>query len=488
LNRLNLGLNYKDTLNQTLTRSDPTKGTIKFDWGIFLNVYGFIAGFFAIGGLIARYITALKPVSNPLFVSGVIVFLIQFIAGLFKRVSITITEHRTDSAEGFERRFKDDILKHKRLSKTRKLLVIIDNLDRCSHPKAVELLSTIKTFLARDIDRRNRCVFLIACDDMAIRKHLVSVYGLKTNDADEFLRKFFNTFQRIPDFIDIELQTYTESLLKETGVPQFDSSNVAYVITSAFRENPRQVKQFINTLLTHFLLAQERENGKSPLIVPRGAVTDNAAFLAKFLIIRQQFPNIYSVIIENYLSAADIEKFDFKNSGIDFEDQIIKFREFLGATKGITVDNVRPFHYLKQSKEELSIPEIDQLKLALIDNKEKIVKEQIEKLNPEQVESFEKIVISLIDRNKTKRILLGNIISSCLIGLQHNKKTLSSHFYNRIAGLLNDDRSLGTDLQRFEPSLIFDEVLWRCNPSDKKDIINRYINLLSKAKESEAIE
>ena len=40
---LNLGLNYKDRLNQTLTESDPTRGRIKYDLGLLLNTVGIIA-------------------------------------------------------------------------------------------------------------------------------------------------------------------------------------------------------------------------------------------------------------------------------------------------------------------------------------------------------------------------------------------------------------------------------------------------------------
>ncbi|GAH48569.1 unnamed protein product, partial [marine sediment metagenome] len=62
-----------------------------------------------------------------------------------------------------------------------RLLVIIDNLDRCTHDRAVELLSTIKTFLAKetDISTQNKCLFLIACDDAAIKKHIENVYGIQ---------------------------------------------------------------------------------------------------------------------------------------------------------------------------------------------------------------------------------------------------------------------------------------------------------------------
>lgn len=114
---LELKLKYEDELNQTLTVSDPTKGPLEFDWGILLNIYGIIACLFIVLGIVF-------DISE-----GVPASLFSF--GLFKRVSVNIIEHRTDSAESFEKRFNDDILGHKKLKK-KKLLIIIDNLERAA--------------------------------------------------------------------------------------------------------------------------------------------------------------------------------------------------------------------------------------------------------------------------------------------------------------------------------------------------------------------
>lgn len=384
------------------------------------------------------------------------------------------TTDRLRDPHEFEREFKNIIKK----ITAEKLIVIIDNLDRTSHEKAVELLSTVKTFLEQE-----RCIFLIACDDEAIKKHLESVYikgiGDKNQtpfDVDEFLRKFFNASIQIPDFIDTELQTYTEDLLKQTAVPQFDSTDVAYVITNAFRDNPRQIKQFINTLLAHFLLSEERENSPSPTIVPQGTITENVAFLAKLLIVRQRFPADYKKILESRVTTLDeIEEYT-ENS---------RLKQFLRATKQITVKEIRPFRYLKKSEEELEIPELENLEFALIDNNQEVVKERIGFLKkiPNHIVIFNRFIKDLITRYKNRKIPLFNIVSSTLDALQSHSQELDPHFYDQIADLLNDDELLGTSLQDFEPTLIFNEVLTRCNPRDRKDIIDRYINILRKKQE-----
>ncbi|MHC3130026.1 MAG: hypothetical protein IBV52_08145, partial [Candidatus Bathyarchaeota archaeon] len=398
---------------------------------------------------------------------------------------MVISEMLTTGSERFRdpHEFEAEFRRITKNTSSKKLLVIVDNLDRCTHSKAVELLSTIKTFLAKDTDisKDNKCIFLIACDDEAIKKHLENVYKIKDEKSemkpfstDEFLRKFFNTFLRIPDFIDTELQTYTEDLLKQTGIPKFNSLDVAYVITAAYRENPRQIKQFINTLITHFLLAQERENSEKPLIIPKGAITNNVAFLAKFLMIHQQYPLEYQQIRESYLTVEEME-----NKGSK------EFKNFLRATKAISVPDIRPFIYLKQSEEELTILGIKELELDLIDNNQDIVKERLKviKEKPEQIDSLKRFIPSLIERNKGRRIPLLNIVSCSLEAFQYHNLELNLDFYNKIADLFNDDAALKPELQRFEPSLIFKEVLIRCNKKDKDGIVAQYINILSKQKD-----
>lgn len=278
----------------------------------------------------------------------------------------SLTYKSIESPEQFEAKF-EEILKH---AKGKKVVILIDNLDRCSHKKATELLSTIKTFL--EVPKyKAECIFVIPCDDDAIKKHLESIYGgdsytkEKSNvfDPDEFLRKFFNAYVRIPDFIDTELQDYTEELLKETGAKKLDNSEVAYVITVAFRDNPRQIKQFINTLLSHYLLAQEREECQKPLIVKKGTITDNIGFLTKLLVIRHKFPEAYKKIKEERLNSTEINKLSPDDSDL---------KEFLNSTSPIPkrrIRSIRPFIYFKQPKEELKIPNAEYLELALVDNK-----------------------------------------------------------------------------------------------------------------------
>lgn len=372
--------------------------------------------------------------------------------------TITTTTDRFQDPEEFEYEFNKIIDK----VAAEKLLVIIDNLDRVSCEKAIELLSTIKTFL-----EQKRCVFLIACDADAIKRHLEGLYGLKPEnsrdvsifDGDEYLRKFFNTYLIIPEFIDTELHSYTEDLLKESNLHTPDLPDVAYVITKAFRKNPRQIKQFINTLLSHFLLAEKREASGE---LPQDTVTTNAAYLAKELIIRLQFSEYY-----DSWTRGEIE-----NSSKELDD-------FLRATKPIVVEDNRPFRYLKLSEQEIEMPEIRRLQLAFQDNNVDEASQIIEKFKTDsnKLSTLNKFVPSFINDNRGRGLLLFNIVSSILSTTQKLGIQFDRHFYNQVAELLNDDSQLGTQLQNFIPKVLFSEVLIRCTKSQRDEIIQRYSGL-----------
>lgn len=487
---LELGLDYKKVLNQSLSEVDPTKGNFKFDKSMFLNRIGVVILVITLLALVLKVIAANPSIPflpkfsvsfDLLFNLGFAGYLIQLGLSLFQRVSVTITEPRTDSAEGFERRFTKDVLKHRKLE-NKTVLLIIDNLDRCSDEKAVEMLITIKTFLIKETEK-NKCIFLIACDDEAIKKHVTKLYADPNSkveyNAEEFLRKFFNTFIRIPRFIDTELQSYTESLLKETKVPELDSSEVAHVITSVFRENPRQIKQFINVLLSHFLLAQQRENEESSLI-PKDTVTGHVPFLAKILVIQIRFSEIYEKILSDYLSFEEAERLDENNK---------EYQNFIRATKAIPSTDIRAFLYFKQSEHERAIPGYDELRAALEENNIEIIQKKIEAIKgkPEQVASLERLLPDIIQQHKKRRTVLLNIVSGSLEALHKVNLSLQGEYYNKIADLFTDDGELRDDLSQLEPRLVFEEILPRCISSHRTFIVNKYKALfITKPKDEKA--
>jgi len=422
------------------------------------------------------------------FVVALLFAITQTITKVVTADTTTETEDRLQSPQEFEKQFERLLCN----IQAKKMVIVIDNLDRCSHDRAVELLSTIKTYLEKD-----KCIFLIPCDDEAIKKHLANVYlknQISEEDVsfspDEFLRKFFNAFLKIPEFIGTELDDYTRELLQQTEVKELDDESVVWVTTKAFRDNPRQIKQFINTLLSHRLLAKQREGGDDPLIQEAGAITKNVSFLAKFLIMLQRFPNAMQRLNERSMQLSEvISDFEsFINDSRDKEpEEALKkefdnFKQFLEDTPHIDTNNIGLFFRFKQSKEELMVPEVDKLTIALIDNDSKYVKERLEKLKSsnEDLNNFEKIVCSQLAQNKHKPMNLVGIISSSLASLNALQIELRLNFYREIGNTIR--LNLLPHLHNFKPSAVFEELLERDRPSRNR-VLKQYVEILANQKE-----
>lgn len=438
------------------------QGGLKFDKRIRCIIGAIVLGVIIAGVIIGlKWNQALGTYSSIVLgggaVSAILIYLLQ--QGLTTETT-TVTTDRFQEPHEFEKQF-EDIRDAIRASK---LLIIIDNLDRASHEKAVELLSTVKTFLEQE-----KCVFLIACDAKAIEEHLENVYSTylkdkeskRAFDTEEFLRKFFNAYLRIPQFIDTEIQAYTEKMLEQTRVKALATFEVSFVIASAFRENPRQIKQFINTLSSHFLLAQRRETSKPPLIPP-GTITDHVDFLAKYLIVRNHRPEDCQQVLEGKITGDE------------------KIDTFINSTKPVQVDNMRPFMYFKLSDEELSIPEIKEIESAIVYGDIAPVKDSIASIlkDKNQFRDFDRHIRSLIDQYKAKGLSLYNIVNSLLLISDQVSIGLSSPFYYLVADLLNQESALAPYLNEFEPHLVFSYILQDCDERDRSRIIKAYIQYL----------
>lgn len=237
-----------------------------------------------------------------------------------------------------------------------KVLIVFDNLDRVDEDRAVEVLSTVKTFLESTRKGQDaKAVFLVPCDDRAIRQQVVRRLG--SCDGDEFLRKFFNVSLRLPTFLHTELEDYTLSLLGRTGIPALDSPVIAWMTAKAFRSNPRQVKQFVNVLVAEFLLANRRSSTEE---LPKDFAQNNVVELALFNILATRFPGVmearmlkeeFSLAPENFNQADDFEKF------------------IQQVAHEATIDDIRSWFALRRSEHEARLPGVGQFLLDLQDGR-----------------------------------------------------------------------------------------------------------------------
>jgi len=285
--------------------------------------------------------------------------------------------------------------------KADRLVVIIDNLDRCSGETAIEMLETVKTLVEHD-----KCVYVFPCDYSALIKHLVSVRKYKESDAREFLRKFFGTSFTIPSFLAQDLEEFANDLLPGLQIPY--SQAVLQVIVNAFTENPRSIKQFLNNLTAQYLAAQEREKTG---IIGEGEITRNDGFLAKLLIIRQEYPSFYAELelregllgeVETYLRKGGNPPSYSKTKaqGTVFVDNP-GLERFLVSTRTITAEDIVPFLKLNKETYPSTIPDAEEFKLEVNRGNVDYVLVNMDKIEQEdEKKDYVRRVVRVIDRER----------------------------------------------------------------------------------------
>jgi len=381
--------------------------------------------------------------------------------GVFQNKKHSITLNKLTDADEFEDEFRDLIS----TSPAEKIIVVIDNLDRATDDKALNILATIKSFL-----EYGKCVYIIPCDEDAIKKHLQNTLGGADSehyDSDEFLRKFFNTYLRIPPFISADLQDFTEKLLKLTNFQYYypDIQNVATIITAAYRKNPRQIKQFINVFISHYMLALEREGQN---LLPPGDITNNPEFLAKILIIHQRWQDAYDKLFDG-IAVNDA-------SGND------EYQEFLKASSlAEEPDNTKSFLYFKRSTRASNLPPgtAEPLQTAVEDAKyedAKLILDQIQS-GSDHTDALNQFVLELIHdaSQKNRQQVLANIFFILSQVWSNNIIKLSSDVKQKISKTIADRMEV-QGIINLETKFVLDCLLTISNSGTRKSIIKIYLS------------
>lgn len=241
-------------------------------------------------------------------------------------------------------------------NKARKVVIVIDNIDRCDKNTATELLLTIKNFLERE-----DCIFIIPVDDEALKRHLNFD---KNSEGEEFLRKIFNVSVRIKKFNNKDLFEYTNSTIIENGLGF--SSEIADIVSQEFSKNPRRIIQFLNNLSLEKQIAVQQERAG---LLPQDSVTTNLDFLAKLLLIKEEWhdlfdkinntPNILSQLNHKIINndyTKEEQQYVFEGI-LGLEKLELSYEEFLFLKRTVTIDSKRVELFLRIQDYEREYPD-----------------------------------------------------------------------------------------------------------------------------------
>jgi succinate dehydrogenase flavin-adding protein (antitoxin of CptAB toxin-antitoxin module) len=185
-----------------------------------------------------------------------------------------------------------------------KIVIFIDDLDRCTPERALEIIESIKTFF--DIEG---IIYVVGMDPATIDTIISTKYGEKSHiDGLHYLQKIVQLPFQIPIWSDNDLTDTIKEITKRTGLPKDITEKllepkIKDLIIKSAKLNPRNIKRFINSLVLSYDIYDEN-------------IKD----------INDQ--NLKNYIIENYLkSMISIQTFYFRGEKwLQFVRMILDYR------------------------------------------------------------------------------------------------------------------------------------------------------------------
>ena len=238
-----------------------------------------------IGFVLSIFVLPFNPIDQGIKITSVMAFtllstIFTIITKLTDTYKTSITEEILFAPEQFSECFKkiiDDFFNKEQ----KKLIIIIDNIDRCQGESVYRLLTDIKTFLGNE---NKDIIFLIPVDDVELKKQIFS-NTIDNKENEEFLRKSFNTVLRIKPYIETDMYEFAKKLAKDNNL-QFNE-DVIYLASKKYSKNPRRIVQLYNNLLSEFAFYENKE-----------FVESKQALICICLIIREEYFDFYKLLID----------------------------------------------------------------------------------------------------------------------------------------------------------------------------------------------
>jgi hypothetical protein len=233
--------------------------------------------------------------------------------GLFK---LTDTTPRFEAADEIERVFRELVDRC-----SRRLILIVDDIDRLPPSQVLEVISTISTLKKKR--EHATPVIVVTCDESVLRRGLADakpglsrVDGSAERAASEYLDRLFTVRLYMPPHLQVNMRNYARELVaarRSAGgnitanqQPQEVLDPVLDILIHKEVRTPRHAIRLLNAFFADFRLAERRE-GESKWMARR-EVTDHLTVLARLTVLRVDFPYIYERIAEDFslLDALDV--------------------------------------------------------------------------------------------------------------------------------------------------------------------------------------
>ena len=236
----------------------------------------------------------------------------------------------TDSNDNIRKDLTAEQLRKKRI------IIFVDDLDRLSPEKAIEVMETLKMFFDCE-----HCVFLLAIDyDVVVNG--VAIKYKNTIAADkgrDFFEKMIQVVYTLPDALN-HTDRYIAEILKDNGQNISLAYDFADLVKKGNKDNPRSIKRLMNSYL---LLTVMREHSARP-------VNDqfSSAVMFALLCLQSTCPELYDEISEQFSGRYNCEK------GIQWFNTLHQYCHEMSTVSGsgvnINKDKLAKWNLLRQAK------------------------------------------------------------------------------------------------------------------------------------------
>lgn len=231
---------------------------------------------------------------------------------LIKTIVVSSRAAQITTAEEFEDKFKE------LLSGKSKLVIFIDDLDRCTSKTIKTVLDSLRTFFCH-----SECSYVITGDHTVIERYAAEelnpkkdeITGKDIEEGRRFLKKLFDVYWRLPLATPRVFKEFLSDEIKKSGITLNDvqDKNIKnFLLDDGFFErNPRHVKRFITALrfALESVKAQLEELSQSSSTANDDEedvkdqkksiqeIIDNPDLLAKILLIQEKLYAAYEKLI-----------------------------------------------------------------------------------------------------------------------------------------------------------------------------------------------
>lgn len=181
-----------------------------------------------------------------------------------------------------------------------RIVVFIDDLDRCSPTRTLEVFESIKVFL--DI---KGFIYVIGLSYETISKLISAAYKESGISGEQYIRKLIQIPVIIPEWNDEDIYKLIDNLSSKVGSSYSDIiRNNKEVIARGIELNPREVKRFINNFIVANEIYSKEKNIKPKELLVVQALRVRWINFYRFLSSKEDFRKI----VQEYIGKQQQER------------------------------------------------------------------------------------------------------------------------------------------------------------------------------------